>query len=153
MDEIIAEADVAAKLKGVFQTPFLDVSIDDDGDLYVKDGLGYPIWVTLDEEKSFVKFVTFATFDDIEKSTDVLQVVNDLNHRLVVVRFSLNPDQEKVVVDADYFVSYKGGLSTANLVNSAKRFASTSKFGFDKLVETLREMVGDDGSAEAEDGQ
>ena len=91
-------------------------------------------------------------FDDVEKSADVLAAVNDLNHNLVVVRFSLNPDQEAVVVDTDYFLNYKGGLLQANLVNAAKQFARTSEFGFQKLADAFREMAGDDSAIKGQDG-
>ena len=151
MSDMIGEADIAARLKEVFQTPFLDTTVDEDGDIYVSDGLGFPIWVRLEPNNTFVKFFTYMKFDDVEKSAEVLSAVNDLNHNLVVVRFSLNPDQEAVVVDTDYFLNYKGGLLQANLVNAAKRFAATSEFGFQKLADALREMAGSDSSSE-EDG-
>ena len=43
MSDMIAEVDLAAKLKEVFQTPFLASRVDEDGDIYVSNGLGFPI--------------------------------------------------------------------------------------------------------------
>ncbi len=150
MSDMIAEGDVVASLKEVFQTPFLDVSVDEDGDIYVSDGLAFPIWIRVDQERRFIKLFTYMRLDDVQKGAEVLSAVNDLNHELVVVRFSLNPKQEAVTVDGDHFISFKGGVSPKTLAVSAQRFASTFKFGFDKLVEALREAAGPDQSGEGE---
>lgn len=150
MFDMIAEGDVAASLKEVFQTPFLDTSIEEDGDIYVSGGLAFPIWIKVDQERFSIKFFTYMKLDDVLKSAEVLSAVNDLNHELVVVRFSLNPKQEAVIVDGDHFINFRGGLSTKTLAASAQKFASTFKFGFDKLVKALREASEPDQSVDEE---
>jgi hypothetical protein len=35
--------------------------IDEDGDLYITDGLDFPIWVSVDTDQRLIRFFTFAT--------------------------------------------------------------------------------------------
>jgi hypothetical protein len=58
--EVINEDDVSTEaLLQLFRRAFLKAKIDDDGDLYVTDGLDFPIWVAVDTEQQLIRFFTF----------------------------------------------------------------------------------------------
>jgi hypothetical protein len=50
-------------LKDLFSRAYFKASIDGDGDLYLTDGLDFPIWVTLDEEHKLIWFFTYMRRD------------------------------------------------------------------------------------------
>ena len=53
--QTIAEEQVSvARLSDVLESAFLDYEID-DGDLYIADGVEYPIWVAVAEEPKLVR--------------------------------------------------------------------------------------------------
>ena len=58
--EVINEDDVSTEaLLQLFRRAFLKAKIDDDGDVYITDGLDFPIWVAVDVEQRLIRFFTF----------------------------------------------------------------------------------------------
>jgi hypothetical protein len=51
---IIAEDEVTIpRLSSVLDAAFIDHEIDDDGHIYVSDGVGFPLWIELWTSASF----------------------------------------------------------------------------------------------------
>ena len=58
--KVIDEDDVSTEaLLQLFRRAFLKAKIDDDGDVYITDGLDFPIWVAVDVEQRLIRFFTF----------------------------------------------------------------------------------------------
>lgn len=89
--QTIAEEQVSvARLSDVLQSAFLNHEID-DGDLYITDGVEYPIWVAVEEEPKLVALFTYVTPED-PTPVEWLSRVNDLNSTIRVPQFSFQQD-------------------------------------------------------------
>ena len=68
-------------LSKVLDDAFFGYKVDDDGDIYVTDGVEYPIWISLIQDYSALRIFTFANFCD-EKNLDelsALRLANEIN--------------------------------------------------------------------------
>lgn len=76
----IDDVTVDALIK-VLDDAFFSYRVDDDGDIYVIDGVEYPVWISLIQDFSVLKIFTFANFRD-EKNLDelsALRLANQIN--------------------------------------------------------------------------
>ena len=63
--EVINEDDVSTEaLLQLFRRAFLKAKIDNDGDVYITDGLDFPIWVSVDSDQRLIRFFTFMQRDE-----------------------------------------------------------------------------------------
>ena len=116
--QTIAEEQVSvARLSDVLQSAFLDHEID-DGDLYITDGVEYPIWVAVAEEPKLVALFTYFTPEE-PPPVDWLSRVNDLNNTIRVPQFSFQRDS----VWGRYWMTYDGGLNVRHFIKMVRRFS------------------------------
>ena len=84
---IIPEHEVTiASLLAVLEAAYFDHELDEDGGIYVRDGIDFPLWVHLSLEQKQLKLVTFFPVDD-QRDVDWIARVNELNCRIEVPQF------------------------------------------------------------------
>ena len=121
----IAENDVtSARLSALLETAFIDHVIEDDGDIYVTDMVGLPLWVQIVTDRKLVYLYTGYRIDD-EPGSDWLSRVNDMNRNIMVPQFAYYPK----VVAGNYWMTYDGGLSVGQFVKMLRLFSSTFQAG------------------------
>ena len=119
--EIIPEHEVTmASLLAVLEAAYFDRELDEDGGIYVREGIDFPLWVHLLPEHNLLKLVTFFPADD-QPDVDWIARVNELNCRIEVPQFCYAQDN----VWASYWMTYAGGLHLRHFFKMMRRFSSS----------------------------
>lgn len=68
------------RLSKVLEAGFMEHSVDDDGDIYVKDGIEFPMWVSLRNGGSIIRIFTYVKFKDEDFDyAQALELVERMN--------------------------------------------------------------------------
>ena len=113
--------------------PFLTAHVDDDGDIYITDGLGFPIWVSLDTEQRLIRFFTFMRRDDAQPPFTTADA-NHVNATVVMPTFYVRADHRDRLCSR-YVLPYDDRLIDTHVITAARRFAGASAYGAQKLDE------------------
>ena len=67
---VIAEEEVTIpRLSSVLDAAFIDHEIDDDGDIYVTDGVDFPLWIGVLSDRKLAVLFTYCSLDDKPAAT------------------------------------------------------------------------------------
>lgn len=129
-DEFIyPEGISAAALKQLFEEAYMEVSVDTDGDVIVKDN--YRCYLRPDPDGRLVSI--YAIFGAAEaEGADKLAYVNRVNDQVKMIRASVSANGKFFF---DYYLSVEGGISKRAVVMAVRRF-------FSCLGSALREDTG-----------
>lgn len=117
---VLAQDEVtAARIAALLNTALFDAEIDEDGDIYVNDGLEFPVWISVLHSDRLLQLFTYFTADD-DAPIPTLEAVNDMNKNVKLPQFFLSGDK----VCASFWIAYDGGLPSKQFVRSLRRFAS-----------------------------
>ena len=123
--DTIAEDEVTiARLSGLLEAAFIDHTIDDDGDIYVTDGVDFPLWVQIETDRKLLDLFTCYSVDD-QQAADWVNRVNDMNCKIIVPQFCYRGD----AVWANYWMTYDGGLSVRQFVKMLRAFSGAFQAG------------------------
>jgi hypothetical protein len=150
MAKLIAEEEVSAeKIKSLFDQAFFKAEIDADGDIYVEDGVDFPIWVNVDAERRTIKFTTWTSRDpsDGGKQAYTERDSNHLNETVIVASFFVEETEDRRLFGT-YYISYRDGIIDSHVVNMARRFANAFVYGVRVLEEQVEEQVEEQKSPE-----
>ena len=117
--EILNEDAVSLrKIAQIFDDAYLEVDGSDSERLLVNLE-SCKVLVVFDDEK---KIITFASIWGLKPAAErgLLDLVNQLNKELILVRFNVTSDFRSMWCDQQFLV--KGGISTKWLIFSLKRF-------------------------------
>ena len=116
--DILNAEDISTEvLKELLDEAYMEVAIDEDGDLLVTDGV--PVYVLTGPEGQFVRFVTLVKPREDASSQERVEFVNWVNHETVGLRAAVRPDDS---LQFDYLISTDGGVTKGNIVLSLKLF-------------------------------
>ena len=128
MTSVIPEDAVSiAVLDDLFRRAFHKTKIDQDGDLYVTDGLEVPIWIRVDPERKLITFLTYVGRDGDAHPPFTTAVANHLSATVILPSFYVvasEPDR----LYATYHAS-KDGILDSHVVKMARFFAGASVYG------------------------
>jgi len=123
--DALPEEDISSeRLSRLLQTAFLDPEFDEDGDIYVTEGLDIPAWIHVDHDKKRIVFVTYLKVEPGDANW--LERVNEMNATIAVPQFSYRRD----AVWGTYWVSYDGGLNVRQFIKMLRTFAGAFVAGF-----------------------
>jgi len=129
--KIINEDDVStAALLQLFRRAFLKAKIDDDGDVYITDGLDFPIWVSVDTEQRLIRFFTFMEREEARPFTET--AANYANATVVLPTFHVRCDR-KDRLSSHYVMTFADGVIDTHVITAARRFAGASAYGAQQL--------------------
>lgn len=116
---LIEEEQVSAnRLKQVLDAAFIDSEIEPEGDLYISDGLDFPIWVSLDRDRKLINPYTCIGIR-VQGDSQDFQLVNELNKKLIVVKFHVHDG----ALWGNTWITYDSGIFARQFVMSLRRFA------------------------------
>jgi Putative bacterial sensory transduction regulator len=130
---VIAEDEVTlSRLASLLEAAVIEFKIDGDGDLYATDGLEFPTWIQLIEDKKLIIFFTYIRTDDAEETDtqarareDDLAWVNTMNKKILAVQFYW----DEPAVWGQYAMTYDGGLNVRQFIKMLRRFAGAFTAG------------------------
>ena len=120
-------------LLALFRRAFLTAHVDDDGDIYITEGLDFPIWVSLDTEQRLIRFFTFMRRDDAQRPFTIADA-NHVNATVVLPTFYVRADHKDRLC-SHYVLPYVDRLIDTHVITAARRFAGASAYGAQKLDE------------------
>ena len=128
----LAEKDVTiARLREALELAVFSTELDDEGDIYVKDGADFPFWIFIDDSSKMIRLFTYWS-----QPTTSVDEVNNANAMFKAVQFCLHDNR----VIANYYMSYHAGLDTRQLIVMIRHFGSICRKALDKLKSHEREL-------------
>jgi hypothetical protein len=100
--------------------------IEDEGDIYVTEGVEIPLWLQI---KPDAKLIVMFTCYNVEKEISA-DTINTFNASIILPQFSL----DGTVLRGRYWLTYDGGLNVRHFVKMLRRFSGA----FRTAVEELR---------------
>ncbi len=114
-------------LKQLFEEAYMEVSVDTDGDLIVKDN--YRCYLRPDPDGRLISIYAIFGANPSAAQADKLAYINRVNDQVKLVRASVSSNGKFFF---DYYLSVEGGISKRSIVLSTRRF-------FSCLASALRE--------------
>ena len=120
-------------LLSLFRRAFLTAHVDDDGDIYITEGLDFPIWVSVDAEQRLIRYFTFMRRDAAQPPFTTA-AANHVNATVVMPTFYVRADHRDRLC-SHYVVPFVDGVIDTHVITAARRFAGASAYGAQKLHE------------------
>ena len=122
---VIAEEEVAiSRLSSVLDAASIDHEIDDDGDIYVTDGVDFPLWIGVLSDRKLVVLFTYCSVDAKPAATWLARV-NDMNEKIAVPQFVYR----RGAVWGSYWITYDGGLNVRQFIKMLRNFGGAFRAG------------------------
>ena len=119
-DEFIYPEGISVdSLKKLFEEAYMEVSVDTDGDLIVKDN--YRCYLRPDPDGRLISI--YAIFGASPDAADPAKIayINKVNDQVKLIRASVSSNGKFFF---DYYISVEGGVSRRSIVMSVRRFFS-----------------------------
>lgn len=117
-EDLITSDNVSKELiKSCFYAAYIDVIIDKDGDIEMKDD---KVFLRLAEKKDRIRIFCFFSFKEDSQPLARLQCANSINEEYLMVRAIVS--EKQLIFNYDLMLG--GGITKKMLVMTAKRFAS-----------------------------
>ena len=121
----ISEHEVTnARLSSLLDTAFIDHEIDDEGDVYITDGVDFPLWVHIESDRKLLVLFTYCAVDD-QPAENWLARVNDMNEKIAVPQFAYRRD----AVWGSHWITYDGGFNVRQLIKMLRIFGGAFRAG------------------------
>ena len=135
-DDLITPENLSKSLlKSVFDGAFMDVLVDEDGDLLVKEDITCFILIS-ENSKDKIRLLTLFGINPTVNPSKVLECVNTINSTYVMTR-AFSDSIERLAFD--YHIYIKGGITKKNLVLAVKYFCSIPR---QAVEECARDILG-----------
>ena len=119
-DEFIYPEGISADaLKALFEEAYMEVSVDTDGDLIVKDN--YRCYLRPDADGRLISIYAIFGAAPEAADPDKLAYINRVNDQVKLIRASVSANGKFFF---DYYLSVEGGISKRSIVMSVRRFFS-----------------------------
>ncbi len=109
-------------IKSILDGAAIEGKIDDDGDLYVTEGVDFPFWVILVPDLNFIMFKTHWSVKADATDEDVLSLINHANSKIVLPQFFMVPGEDVRVIQGIYYLPYEYGIDSRLIIKIARRF-------------------------------
>jgi hypothetical protein len=106
-------------LKKMFEEAYMEVSVDTDGDLIVKDN--YRCYLRPDPDGRLISIYAIFGASATAAPADKLTYINHVNDQVKMIRASVSANGKFFF---DYYLSVEGGVSKRAIVMSVRRFFS-----------------------------
>lgn len=132
-DEMISSENLTKEfLKSVFDSAYMEATVDGDGDLMVKEMVN--CWVYPSESKDYVTLVSRFGFKESASALERLQCVNSMNYHFFLIRAMVV--QEHSILRFDYDIYVGSGVSKKHFIQLVKKFCAVphnaiTKFGIE----------------------
>jgi hypothetical protein len=124
-NELITSDNLSPELlKSVFDSAFMEATLDDDGEVIVQDAIRVRVRANM-ERKDRIRFISIFGFKDDSKPLSRLECVNRINSEYVMVRavsYENSAHEKLLIFDYDFWIV--GGITKKALVMALKQFAT-----------------------------
>lgn len=120
-------------IKKAIDEAHFESEIDNDGDIYITEGLEFPCWVSVGEENEVLKVMTYAKLRENADELKSLRLANRINTSFFPNVVSVNNGK----LESYYYALLDDSMSEKNLVKIIRRCTSS-------FVNAVREEDSDD---------
>lgn len=101
--------------------------VDEDDDLYLTDGIDFPIWINCNHEEEFLFMYSMIPMNNIPFE-QAIAFANDCNTNLVMPAFYIMKDEDgDLSLRASYYLFYNGAPTPRSVIYAVKRFSGAVK--------------------------
>ncbi len=125
-----------AWLQSLFERAFFTSTVDAEGDIYITEGLEFPIWLRVIEEEKLIRFFTYLQHDPEQHGPITERSANHLNATVLLATFYVHRNEPGRLY-TDYVLPYGHGIVAAQVITAARRFAGASLYGARQLPELV----------------
>ncbi len=118
-DDLINKENLSQELlQSLFEQAFLDVRLNEDGDLYIQDR--WKVWIDIDESGRYIAYRMYFALTEESTPEDRLDYVNSMNNDFILIKTVAHKDY----VSFSYFLWVEGGVTTKNIIMAFRIFLS-----------------------------
>ncbi len=135
-EELITKENLTKEmLKEVFEAAYMDVDIDEDGDICVNDSIRCYLYLP----KSHDRILMWCSFGTNEEATidDCLRAANLINKHYAIVKCYVNEYEGGRSFRFNYDVMIGTGLTRRSLVQIVRRYCSIPRTALSEYASTL----------------
>lgn len=111
-----------------FSNAAMDPSIDEDGHIYISEGLDFPLWVILDADNRRIILQTYAAMREID-AVDAHEFVNTASSSILMPNFYvISENQTTHYLYANYTLYYDDVVSSKSLIGAVRKFSEAYKY-------------------------
>ena len=135
-EELITPENLSTELlKTIFESAYMNVEIDEDGDLKIKEEC--TVYVRPNKKyKDRISLLCMYGFKDSSMDTERLECVNLINRKFIITR-AYATDKGNLCFEYDFLL--EGGITRKTLVLGIKRFASIPRVAVKKFSDGIIE--------------
>ena len=140
----IAACDVAAvSLSDRLFHLLIENKIDSDDDIFVLEGFGFPIWISVIPDLRWLRFHGF--FGTSLKFDERVRLANRLNLKSVTKCAKFSAPDDDAVIQAHFFYPYEECLPMKTVMRIAREFAVALRVAMEEfwLMDSLDERAAD----------
>lgn len=110
-------------IKAILEAAFIGCKIDEDGDLYASEGIDFPVFIGVDNDRPFIKFFSYASFKDGETVDEAKAnaFCNNINRKFYLI----TTYQHTGRVWFNYYMRHGGMVEPKILVDVLRRCGNT----------------------------
>lgn len=123
----------SSRLSQILEAAYFDCVTEDDGAIYITEGIEFPVWLTIDSEDKYLVMFTYVDVPDAS-SENWLERVNELNVNFALPQFMY----ARSAVWGRYWLSYDGGLNIRHFVKMLRRFSGAFRSAVTELAKKSR---------------
>ena len=116
------------RISDLLNSAYIDHETEQDGALYVMDGVAFPLWLTVDQDTKLILMFTYIEPGN-EVKFDWLDKVNTLNASIMLPQFSYHDG----CMWGRYSLTYDGGLCVRQLIKMLRRFSGAFRTAVEEL--------------------
>ena len=133
-EELITPENLSTELlKTIFEAAYMNVEIDEDGDLKVREEC--TVYVRPNKKlKDRISLLSMYGFKDSSTDVERFECANHINKRIIIVR-AYATDKGNLYFEYDFLL--EGGLTKKSLVLGIKRFASIPRVAVKEFGEGI----------------
>lgn len=121
LNEIIESQNVSLEtLTNALDAAALDWLPHDENAVYVT-GNAFPAFQKIDSDRKFVVIWTYLDLVPCAQTPEILEFVNGLNQRLVMLQFTFDPETHRMF--GHYVLSYRDGFNAAQVIRAGRVFS------------------------------
>ncbi len=98
--------------------------LEDDANIYIKEGIAFPSWVSIDEEKKCIRIHTWVMCKDDAPLEQLDEFVSFLNSKYFLTQFSGTKYEDgRAYINGHYYLFYNFGIIPGQLTHTIRKFS------------------------------
>lgn len=125
------KGDLNARIVELFDRTMLTYKVDDDGDIYISEGVSFPGWVRVSDDGRLIKIFTFVRFKNRENVDE--NAANKLVNRINSTYMPNSVYHEDGLLWSTYYLGCEDDFNEKNFISMLRR-------SFESFIMAVKEL-------------